>query len=116
MSDKVVRTSEINFKVKLNENNVPVAIDWSASDTNDNSTCKSLMIALWDEKEKNTLKIDLWTKDMLVDEMKQFFHQNLVTMADTFERATGDEKLAADMRDFCEHFRGKAGIVLQEEK
>jgi hypothetical protein len=27
---------------------------------------------------------------MTVDEMKQFFHQSLLTMADTFEKATGE--------------------------
>jgi gliding motility-associated protein GldC len=32
-----------------------------------------MMLALWDQSYKNTLRIDLWTKDMPVDEMKRFF-------------------------------------------
>jgi gliding motility-associated protein GldC len=36
------------------------------------------------------MRIDLWTKEMPVDEMKIFFHQTLVAMSDTFHRATGD--------------------------
>jgi gliding motility-associated protein GldC len=65
------------------------------------------MLSVWDSKAKETLKIDLWTKDMPVDEMKQFFHQTLVTMSDTFLRATQDEKMTATMRDFCDYFAEK---------
>ncbi len=53
------------------------------------------------------MRIDLWTKDMPVDEMKIFFHQTLVAMAATFHRATGDEKMTDTMKDFCEYFAEK---------
>jgi gliding motility-associated protein GldC len=108
------RTSEIKFTVTLDENNLPVNIDWEASDVNEKSQCRSMMIALWDAKENNTLRIDLWTKDMLVDEMKQFFHQSLATMADTFERATGEKAICDDLRDYCAHFAEK--MELHPEK
>jgi len=39
--------------------------------------------------------------------MKQFYHQTLVAMADTFERATDDQKMSATMRDFCAYFAEK---------
>ena len=58
-------------------------------------------------KAKETLRIDLWTKDMPVDEMKVFFHQTLLSMSDTFFRATQDEKMSATMKDFCEYFAEK---------
>ena len=57
------------------------------------------------------MRMDLWTKDMPVDEMKQFFHQTLVSMADSFEKATNDEKMSATMRDFCAYFAEKLEIV-----
>jgi gliding motility-associated protein GldC len=99
------RKSEINITVSLDENNVPEKIHWSASDTEEKpSSAKSLLLSFWDEKEQNTMRIDLWTKEMYVEEMKQFFHQNLVTMADTFERATGEAKVANAMRDFADFF------------
>ena len=50
------------------------------------------------------MRIDLWTKDMPVDEMQKFFHQTLVGMTDSFRRATGDDKMADTMKDFCEYF------------
>ena len=102
-----MKTSEIKFTVSLDENKLPVKIDWNASDANEESSCKSLMISLWDANENNTLRIDLWTKDMPVDEMKIFFHQTLVAMADTYDKATQDDKMSATMRDFCDYFAEK---------
>jgi gliding motility-associated protein GldC len=64
-----------------------------------------------DPKDKDTLRMDLWTKDMPVDEMKQFYHQTLLSMADSFEKATNDEKMSATMRDFCAYFAEKLEIV-----
>ena len=65
------------------------------------------MLSVWDSNAQETLKIDLWTKDMPVDEMKLFFHQTLVTMSDSFLRATQDEKMTGDMKDFCDYFAEK---------
>lgn len=108
--------SEINFKVKLDENKIPTEIEWAATDQKKLSKCKAAFISIWDETENNTLKLDLWTKDMLMDEMKNFYHQQLLTMADTFERATGDDKMGATMRDFCDYFAEKMEIDTGEEK
>jgi gliding motility-associated protein GldC len=49
------------------------------------------MLSVWDSKSKESMRIDLWTKEMPVDEMKIFFHQTLVAMSDTFHRATGEK-------------------------
>jgi gliding motility-associated protein GldC len=65
------------------------------------------MLSVWDSKSKESLRIDLWTKEMPVDEMKIFFHQTLVTMSDTFYRATGDEKMTDTMKQFCDYFAEK---------
>ncbi|MDT7832523.1 gliding motility protein GldC [Flavobacteriaceae bacterium S356] len=101
-------TSKINFTVGLDENRIPEDISWSAKDGGvDSATSKAIMISVWDHIQKDTLRMDLWTKDMPVDEMKQFFHQTLVSMADTFERATNDDKMSATMRDFCDYFAEK---------
>jgi gliding motility-associated protein GldC len=112
MSDQIVKTSEINIKVGVNENNVPIGIHWTAEDGNiAKSPAKAMMLAIWDESSKNTMKIDLWTKEMSVEEMKQFFHQTLVTMADSFERATGETNISEDLRDYCLHFATKMNIL-----
>ncbi len=104
----VKHTSEIRLKVGLDENRVPEELTWSAEDGGiENEEAKAMLLSVWDSKNKESLKIDLWTKDMPVDEMKLFFHQTLVTMSDTFMRATQDEKMTATMKDFCEYFAEK---------
>lgn len=104
----IKHTSEIAFTIGLDENRIPEEISWSAKDGGvDSAASKAVMISVWDPVEKDTLRMDLWTKDMPVDEMKQFFHQTLVSMANTFERATNDEKMRATMLDFCDYFAEK---------
>jgi gliding motility-associated protein GldC len=110
-----MKQSEIKFNITLDDNKIPVKIDWSASDNKTESSSKAVMIALWDTKEQNTLRIDLWTKDMLVDEMKQFYHQNLLTMADSFERATGEVEAAKAMRNFAQEFGERLNLVMKNK-
>ncbi|UMB52512.1 gliding motility protein GldC [Lutibacter sp. A80] len=104
----VKHTSKIEFTVGLDENKVPEKLHWNAEEGGiTNEEAKALMISVWDPNTKDTLRMDLWTKDMPIDEMKQFFHQTLVSMANTFENATNDDKMAATMRDFCDYFAEK---------
>ena len=104
----IEHNSEIKFKVALDENKIPEEIFWTAKDGGiDNEASKAIMISVWDHKKKDTLKMDLWTKDIPVDEMKQFYHQTLVAMAESFERATDDVKMGATMKDFCDYFAEK---------
>ncbi len=108
----IKHTSEIRFTIGLDENKIPEEISWSAEDGGiDNEDSKAIMLSVWDHKQKDTLRMDLWTKDMPVDEMKQFFHQTLVSMANTFERATNDEKMSATMKDFCHYFAEKLDLI-----
>ena len=101
-------TSEISLKVGLDENKVPETLSWTAQDGGiTNAEAKAMMLSVWDSKAQESLRIDLWTKDMPVDEMKVFFHQTLVAMSDTFQRATQDEKMSATMKDFCDYFAEK---------
>ena len=103
-----MKSSDIKITVGLDENNVPDKLLWTAQDGGiEQEEAKALLLSVWDSKAKETLRIDLWTKDMPVDEMKQFFHQTLVAMADTFQRATADEKMSDTMRDFCDYFAEK---------
>lgn len=105
------KTSEIKFIVELDENRVPESLAWSAEDGGvANQPTKAVLLSVWDSPTKETLRIDLWTKDMPVDEMKLFFHQTLVAMTDTFRRATGDDKMAETMKDFTDYFAEKLNL------
>lgn len=108
----IEHTSKIEFTVGLDENRIPEEISWNAEDGGiNNEPSKAIMLSVWDHKQKDTLRMDLWTKDMPVDEMKQFFHQTLVSMANSFERATNDQKMSATMRDFCDYFAEKLELI-----
>jgi len=113
MSKNILKDSEIKFTISLDANNVPEKISWEAEDEGKKSTreSKAIMTSIWDQDDQSTLRIDLWTKDMGVDEMKVFFHQSLLSMADTFEKATGEAALAGDLRDYCAHFGEKMNII-----
>jgi gliding motility-associated protein GldC len=116
MGEKIVKTSEIAVTVGMNENNLPVRIKWSAEDGDiKDAAAKAMLLSLWDPNAKNTMKIDLWTEDMSVEEMKQFFHQTLLTLSETFERATGEHKICEDLRDYCYHFADKMQILPEEK-
>ncbi len=105
-------TSEIKFKVALDENKIPETLSWDAQDGGiSDEEAKAVLISVWDAKKKETLKMDLWTKDMPLEEMKHFFHQTLLSMSDTFYRATNDEKMTATMRDFCAYFAEKLELL-----
>ena len=110
MADTI--NSEIKFNIELDENRVPEKLTWSAQDGGVQAEeAKAIMLSIWDSKAKETMRIDLWTKDMPVDEMKIFFHQTLVAMSDTFKRATDDEKMADTMKDFCDYFAEKLELT-----
>ncbi len=115
MEDKVVKTSKVTIDVGLNANNLPVQMKWTAPDGSvQDAPAKAMLLSLWDGEENNTMKIDLWTKDMSVEEMKQFFHQTLLTLSDSFEKATGEQKICEDLRDFCYHFADKMNILPED--
>ena len=104
-------TSKIEISVNLDENKIPEKIFWTAEDGNiNNKESKALFLSVWDSNKKESLRIDLWTKEMPIDEMKVFFHQTLVAMSDTFKRATQDDKMTDTMKDFCDYFAEKLNL------
>jgi gliding motility-associated protein GldC len=115
MNEEITKNSEIKINVGLNANDLPLRMHWLAEDSNkETQEASAFLLSIWDKKEKNTLKIDLWTNEMTVEEMKQFFHQTLLTMSDTFEKATGEHLMAEDLRDYCFHFADKMNILPTE--
>src|SRR6185369_9900030 len=98
-----MKTSEIKFTVTLDDDNIPHSIQWQAQDSGveGKKDCKAIMLTVWDPEINTTLRIDLWTKEMLLDDMKRYFYENLVTMADTYHRATTDNHVSKQMKKFA---------------
>lgn len=101
--------SSIIIDVHTDENKIADAITWHATDTMTEHAqkAKAMMLSFWDGEEKTALRIDLWTKDMMIDEMTDFFYQTMLTMADTYSRATNDKKMVGEMKNFAQHFYQK---------
>ena len=96
----------------MDENNIPEKLIWSAPDGSiKNNEAKALFLSLWDSNKQEAFKIDLWVKDMPVDQMQMFFYQTLLEMSETFYKATNDKKMTETMKDFCEYFAEKLKII-----
>ena len=98
--------STIKIDVLLDPNKVPEQISWQATDSSADMAqkAKAMCIAFWDANDKTAMRIDLWTKEMMVDEMADFYYQMLISMADTFNRATQNQELCDDMKTFAKNF------------
>ncbi|MEO6820710.1 MAG: gliding motility protein GldC [Ginsengibacter sp.] len=109
--------STINIKVLLDAEKVPQKISWNAtgSTAEEPQSAKAMCVAFWDSMDKSALRIDLWTKDMMVDEMADFYHQVFVTMGDTFLRATQNAELSNDIKVFAAQFHDKF-VKMEQEK
>ena len=100
--------STIDIEVRTDDNRVPDGISWKASDGAENvQKAKAMMLSFWDGAEKTALRIDLWTKDMMMDEMADFFYQTMMTMADTYGRATNQKEMVDEMKKFAQDFYHK---------
>lgn len=105
------KKNTIDIVVDLDVNHVPEKITWSASDLEDGKKAKAMMLSMWDENELNTLSMNLWTKDMTIEEMSKFYFQTFLAMAENFEKATNEDQMALAMRDFTEFFGEKMGVI-----
>ena len=111
--------SNITIEIELDDDKIPQHIQWVATDSAADmmQPAKSMMIAFWDGADKSALRIDLWTKEMMVDEMADFYYQMMMTMADTFNRATHQQGLTDDMKKFAKEFFDKfREIQLKEQQ
>lgn len=106
-----LKESEVLIHVTLDENDVPEEIKWIAGEEGDAGVSKAAFIQLWDADGAGQFHIDLWTKEMEMDEMKYFFFQNIMTMAEAFEKATNESGMAKEMKAFGKFFAEKMSVI-----
>lgn len=99
-----MKKSTIQFEIELDNQNIPTKILWDATDKPEAgmTETKSISVSLWDHKTKNTLRIDLWSKDMPVEEMKRFHIDCIGGLAQSILSSTGDEFMASEINNLCE--------------
>ena len=98
-----MKNSEINFKIEVDEKNIPEKIYWHATDgpSDDFQETKSISVAIWDHTQFNTMRIDLWAKDMSVYDMKRFYIETLDGMSTGILNATGDDFMSQEIQALC---------------
>lgn len=107
------RTAEIKLTVELDGDNLPTGIEWEATEANQQgaSSCQSMLLSLWDSDSKKTAAIDLWTKDMSIDDMNLYFYQVIHKMADSYFRATRNGEISKLIHEFGDGFGAKLGLL-----
>ena len=109
------KTSQISVAVGLDDERMPVDMTLSGTDFPEPQVIKAMLLSVFDADRKETLKIDLWTKDMQVQEMDRFVFQSLRAMTDTYVKATNNAALANQMAKFVAYFGEQTGIIPTEK-
>ncbi len=96
---------------------MPEKLNWTAANRGEDrmQDARAVLLSLWDGQDKSALRIDLWTKEMMVDEMADFFYQTFMGMADTYERSTHQAELVQDIRTFAQGFYEKFRAIQLKE-
>lgn len=104
-----MKTSTIKLTVDQNQDTVH-RIRWEADEAQQPGVneARAMILALWDHAARSSLRIDLWTHDMSIDDMNDFVFQTLVSLADTYGKATGNQALMGEMKIFARDFADRA--------
>lgn len=103
------RTSEIRVSVTSADDGV-TDLRWEADEAPEPGVqaAEAMILALWDAERRNALRIDLWTPRLTVDDMNDFVYQTLLSLGDTYRRATGDDDLMVEIKAFARTFAERA--------
>mgnify|MGYP001273429538 CR=1 FL=1 len=104
--------NKIEIDVKTDENHIPTEINWTAPNEKiKGKSAKAMTLVFWDDESASTMNMDLWTKEMSVEEMRHFICQSMMLLADTFERATNDKAHAEAVRGFTTELAKRVGVL-----
>ncbi|MDX2194916.1 MAG: gliding motility protein GldC [Cytophagales bacterium] len=108
-----MKSSKITFSILLDSDNVPEKLYWDATDKNPKGEEKTLAfcVSIWDHVQHNTLKIDLWAKDMPILDMKRFYVETIGGLAESLKNASNDDYMVNEINNLCE----KLGKYVTEE-
>ena len=113
-----MREKEVKIKLSLDDNDIPAKMWWSSTDDKKDTApeMKAMFLSMFDKDTKDTLKLDLWTKDFQMNEMDRFVYHTIRSLADSYVKATNNKELANDMQRFAEYFGQKTEILAKPEK
>ncbi|MEM6878931.1 MAG: gliding motility protein GldC [Bacteroidota bacterium] len=113
MKSEINKQSGIKVGIGLDEEKMPVYLDY-AGEGEMPRECKAAFLSFFAKDTKETMKIDLWTKDMQIVEMDRFYYQMLRSMTETYFKATQNKDLANDFQQFVFYFGQKTGAIPEQ--
>ena len=115
--NKISKKEKFSVEVIMDENLIPEELEWHSSQgEGESEKASAALIYLWNAKKNETFSLDLWTKEMSVEEMNKMMFQTIMTLANSYEKATSEDQLANAMRDFAEFFGEKTDIIPRSGK
>ena len=115
--NKSLKKEKFSIDVLMDENLIPEDLQWNSSQENGQSEkASAALIYLWNAQKNETFSLDLWTKKMSIEEMNKMMFQTIMTLANSYEKATSEDQLANAMRDFGEFFGEKTEILPKSGK
>ena len=105
------RKTQITLTVSLDNNNTPEGMEWSAPDGGVKAqSMEAFFLSTWDKGAQESARIDLWSKEMPVDQMQVFVHQTLVGIRASYLKATEDAQMGEAMQQFCDFFASERNL------
>ena len=115
--NKITKKEKFSIEVVMDENLIPENLQWSSTQGDGESeNASAALIYLWNAQKNETFSLDLWTKKMSIEEMNKMMFQTIMTLANSYEKATSEDQLANAMRDFGEFFGEKTKILPKSGK
>ena len=113
--NKITKKEKFSIEVVMDENLIPENLEWSSTQ-GESENASAALIYLWNAQKNETFSLDLWTKKMSIEEMNKMMFQTIMTLANSYEKATSEDQLANAMRDFGEFFGEKTKILPKSGK
>lgn len=112
----MLKSSDIHLRVLMDDDGIE-EIRWRADEgpSAEEQVARAMVLSLWDAEARSALRIDLWTKEMPVDDMNDFLFQTLMSLADTYKTATKNAALAGEIKVFAQEFATKASMSAQRQ-
>ncbi len=94
---------EIHLRVQLDNDHLVDSIHWEATDKPADASpkIKCFSLAIWDQEQRGTLRLDMWDKEMTMEEMNAFVVQAIGGLSELMANATGNEAAAVKIAEFA---------------
>lgn len=105
-------SKSIQIDIYLDKEHIPEKIEWTADDNDGIKTsAKAFMLSVFEEHSKDTMRLDLWTKEFQMGEMDRFIYYSLKSMCETYLKATNNQELSNEFMAFVQHFGMRTELI-----